>query len=89
MQIKRFNYRDMIDHVSINKVLFNKLYITENMTAREVAANQNIFYDQNIQKALYRVCGSKGNGLGGVRVGSGNKKGRFCGKCKSLKPCAC
>ncbi|MBK8737652.1 MAG: hypothetical protein IPL98_17765 [Saprospiraceae bacterium] len=44
------------------------------MTARKVAENQNIYYDNNFQKALLRVCGSKGMGLGGSRIGSGKKK---------------
>ena len=54
---------------------YNKLYHEKNMTAQEVAKRMNIKYDNNFQKALLRVCGSKGMGQGGKRKDSGNKKG--------------
>lgn len=82
-------YSEIVDHIEKNKSLFTDLYIKMNLTARKVAENQNIAYDQNFQKALLRVCGAKGFGLGGKRLGSGNKKGKFCGKCYMLKPCNC
>lgn len=76
MNLRRFlDYSDALDYVTKNQRIFKKLYITDDMTARKVAENQNIFYDNNFQKALLRVCGRKGKGLGGSRPGSGNKPG--------------
>lgn len=75
MHLKRFlTYSDALDHVTRNFTLFKRLYITENMTARKVAENQNIHFDNNFQKALLRTFGTKGMGKGGARPGSGQKK---------------
>lgn len=75
MNLRKFlAYEDCVEYVERNKALFTRLYKIENMTAKKVAENQNIHYDNNFQKALLRVCGKKGLGLGGARVGSGKKK---------------
>jgi len=70
---------------------FFELYMKKDLTARKVAENQNIAYNNNFQKALLRVFGTKGKGLGGSRQGSGNKKGiKFCGACrKVIIECIC
>ena len=86
MNLKKIlTYAECLNYIENNRKLITDLYITKNLTARLVAENQNIFYDQNFQKALLRVCGTKGVGLGGSRQGSGNKKGAFCGRCRKLK----
>lgn len=72
--LKNFSYSEAVDHVTRNEALFKTLYIKKDMTARKVAENQNIAYDANFQKALIRVLGTKGKGLGGARIGSGQKK---------------
>jgi hypothetical protein len=75
MILRKFSsYQECLEFVEYNKVIFKTLYIKRDMTARKVAENQNIYYDNNFQKALLRVCGSKGMGLGGSRIGSGKKK---------------
>ena len=90
MNLTKFlSYSECLQHIEKNIKLFKDLYITKDLTARKVAENQNIFYDQNFQKALLRVCGNKGLGLGGKRQGLGNKKGTFCMQCMKLKPCNC
>ena len=73
---KKFTYSEAVDYIQRNEALFKMLYIKKDMTARKVAENQNIGYDANFQKALLRVLGSKGKGLGGARAGSGQKKKR-------------
>lgn len=75
MALTRFlDYSAAVDYIEKYKLVFKKLYITNNLTARKVAENQNIHYDANFQKALLRVLGKKGMGLGGARIGSGQKK---------------
>lgn len=86
---KKLSYSEAIAYIDKNKSLLKSLYFDKDLTARLVAENQNIHYDQNWQKAILRVLGKKGLGLGGPRPGSGNKKGKYCGKCKALKPCNC
>jgi len=84
MGLRKFlTYSEVVEYVSENKTILKRLYIDSDMTARKVAENQNVFYDQNFQKALLRVCGKKGKGLGGLRQNSGNKKGvKFCTVCR-------
>jgi len=67
------------------KPLYKKL------TARRIAENQNLEYNNFFQKALIQVLGPKGMGLGGTRENAGNKKGiKFCGGCRQqLDNCTC
>lgn len=75
MLLKRFlTYSDALEHIERNEALFRLLYVKQNLTARKVAESQNIHYDSNFQKALFRTFGPKGMGHGGARVGSGQKK---------------
>lgn len=75
MNLRKFlTYTDALDYIEQNRAVFKILYIQQGMTARKVAENQNIFYDNNFQKALLRVLGTKGVGKGGARLGSGQKK---------------
>lgn len=75
MMLKRFlDYAAAIDYIRKNEALFKRLYITQNMTARKVAENQNIQFDNNFSKALLRIFGKKTSGWGGSRPGSGQKK---------------
>ena len=74
MQRKFISYSEALDYVTKNEAVFKLLYIKKDMTAKKVAENQNIFYDNNFAKALLRVCGKKGLGQGGARVGAGQKK---------------
>lgn len=61
MNLKRFlNYSELVTYVEKNKKLFTDLYIKQNLTARKVAENQNIFYEENFQK---------GNGIGWKAAG--------------------
>lgn len=74
---------EAVAHIEANRALFKRLYIIQDMTAKKVAENQNIEWDQEFSKALFRVFGPKGKGKGGSRIGSGNKKGvAFCGICR-------
>lgn len=88
---KLLSYSDARQFCEDNIATLKRLYLDQDMTAKKVAENQNIHYDNNFQKALLRVVGSKNKGLGGPRPGSGNKKGiRFCGKCRQkLNKCKC
>ena len=61
------------EHIADNKAVFIQLYFKKNMTARKVAENQNIEFSPSFAKALVRVLGTKGMGLGGARLGAGNK----------------
>ena len=80
---KKLTYSEAKTLISQNIKLFKKLYISKNLTARKIAENQNIHFDNNFQKALLRVLGKKKAGWGGRRENSGNKKGiRFCKICK-------
>jgi len=72
---RKLTYSEAAALIEANLPLFKDLYLTRDMTARKVAENQNIEYDNNFQKALLRYVGSKGAGHGGKRPGSGNKKG--------------
>jgi len=75
MILKRFlEYSDALEYIERNEALFKRLYLTQNLTARKVAETQNIHYDNNFQKALLRVLGQKGMGMGGARAGAGQKK---------------
>lgn len=79
---RKLSYSEMMDYIDKNKALFKKLFLADNMTAKKVAENQNIEFDQNFSKALMRSLGKKTDGHGGARVGSGNKKGtKFCPTC--------
>lgn len=93
MKLRR-KFEDIIeirDFIIKNRAVFYNLYIQKDLTAKKVAENQNIEYNNAFQKALLQVLGRKGKGLGGVRQGAGNKKGiRFCGTCRQvLKNCKC
>lgn len=75
MSIKRvLDYTQALEYIERNRPLFKQLYIKLDMTARKVAENQNIAFDNNFQKALLRAFGPKGKGHGGARPGSGQKK---------------
>lgn len=84
-------YTGIYLHVLANKSTFKNLYIDQNMTAKEVAANQGMEYSEKFQKVLLRICGKKGLGLGGKRSGSGMKKGtKLCVTCRrKLINCKC
>jgi len=71
---RKLTYSEAAALIERNVLLYKELYITRDLTARLVAENQNIEFDNNFQKALLRVCGSKGAGHGGSRVGAGKKK---------------
>lgn len=73
--LKILTYSEALTEIEKNLQLYKHLYLERDMTARKVAENQNIKFDNNFQKALLRAVGSKGKGLGGRRLGSGNKKG--------------
>lgn len=81
---KKLSYSEAVEYVEKNKYAIKKLYSEADATARKIAENQNVHYDQNFQKALLKVLGPKGKGLGGSRQGSGMKKGTklcpLCGK---------
>lgn len=80
---KRMTQPQAVEHIEANLAVFKRLYITQDMTARKVAENQNIEFDQEFAKALFRVFGPKGKGLGGARLGSGNKRGVvLCSVCR-------
>ena len=70
---KKLSYSEAIEEIESNRALYKMLYVTRGMTARKVAENQNIAYDNNFQKALCRVFPKK-MGWGGFRIGSGQKK---------------
>lgn len=80
---KKMTQTEAVEHIEKNKAIFRELYLKRDMTARKTAENQNIEYDEEFAKALFRVFGAKGKGKGGARLGSGNKKGvKFCGICR-------
>jgi hypothetical protein len=75
MKLKKIlTYAQARKEIADNQSLYKSLYILQGLTARKVAENQNIRYDNNFQKALCRAF-PKNMGLGGKRPGSGNKKG--------------
>lgn len=80
---KKLTYKQAMEYCTTHLKTLEEMYLTNDMTARKVAENQNIHYDNNFQRALLRTVGRKGKGLGGARPGSGNKKGvKFCPTCK-------
>lgn len=79
---------DITRWIRENESTLRFLYFDKNMTARKVAENQNVHFDQRFAKVLARELGKKGMGLGGMRIGSGNKKGvEWCDKpnCRKKK----
>lgn len=72
--IRVLEYWQIVEEIEKNLPLYKQLYHTKGLTARKVAENQNIQYDNNFQKALCRLL-PKNMGRGGARLGSGNKKG--------------
>ncbi len=76
-------YKEVHEFISGNRVLIGEMYLDKDMSARNIAENQNIHFTQNFATVLLRTFGKKGAGHGGARVGSGNKLGiRFCGSCR-------
>jgi hypothetical protein len=71
---KILTYAQAKKEIENNHIVYKSLYILQGLTARKVAENQNIHYDNNFQKAMCRAFPKK-MGLGGKRPGSGNKKG--------------
>lgn len=60
----------------------------QHMTGPEVCEMFNLEYN-SVRSSLHRYH-PKDMGKGGARPGSGNKKGRFCGRCRSLREhCLC
>ena len=89
---KKFDNESQIREWILDNIpLLKKLYLKKDMTARKVAENQNVTFDKRIPKLFHRILGSKGRGLGGSRLGSGNKKGiKFCGNCRQQpQNCTC
>lgn len=87
---KKFTYSQAVQFIESNKATVKRLYIGKDLTGRIVAEKLNISYSNSFQKALLRVLGAKGKGLGGARLGSGNKKGiKFCHVCRKKLPCNC
>lgn len=72
--LRKMTYSEMVAYIEDNKILCKKLYISNDLTAREVAKTLQIDYNSNFAKALLVVLGQKGMGLGGARQGSGQKK---------------
>jgi hypothetical protein len=70
--LTRNEVKELIEN---NESAIRKLYIDNDLTAKEVSATYNCEYSDFWNKELYRVIGSKGKGHGGVRKNSGNKKG--------------
>ena len=92
MKLKKLNtYAEAVQFVTDNQATIKQEYLQKDKTARVVADLFGIHYNNNFQKALYRVIGPKGKGHGGLRRGSGNKKGiSFCGQCRQVKEkCVC
>lgn len=72
--LRKLTYTEMVAYIEANQMLCKKLYHNSNLTAKEVAETLKIAYNSNWAKALFRVLGEKGLGLGGARQGSGQKK---------------
>jgi hypothetical protein len=70
---KTLSYSQINDFLLQNTKEASDLFFKKDFTARELAEHFNIVYNQNFQKASIRVLGVKGKGLGGARVGSGNR----------------
>lgn len=65
MIIKPLSYNEMCDFLLLKEKEAKKLY--EKMTAKELAQHYAIVYNNNWQKACFRILGYKGLGLGGAR----------------------
>jgi len=67
-----------------------RYYIKKDLTAKKFAEMMNVEYSSAWKNKLQELY-PKGKGLGGSRIGSGNKKGiKFCGKCRKQKNnCIC
>lgn len=81
---------DAIEALAQRDDTVKRLYLAQDMTAREVCTSLGIPYSTQVQKYLHREH-PKNKGHGGARPGSGNKKGiRFCGYCRrQLAECIC
>lgn len=86
---KKLSYAEAMDWALKNKKKIKELRKT--MTAKEIAESFGLEHNGNVNHALTRKIGLKGDGHGGARKNSGNKKGiQFCGKCrKKLEKCTC
>lgn len=71
---KALTYSTACDFLLKNFSTAKNLYINKDYTARQLAEHYIVVYDNNFQKACIRVFGEKGKGLGGERMGSGNRK---------------
>lgn len=89
--LRKLSYTEALDYVEKNKRVIRPLYFDKDLTAKKIAENQNVSYDANFQKALFKVMGPKGKGHGGSRPGAGNKPGiEFCGTCRQTSEnCKC
>jgi hypothetical protein len=61
--------------ITDNEKAIRKLYIDNDLTAKEIANMYKSEYSDYWNKELYRQLGTKNKGHGGKRTGSGNKKG--------------
>lgn len=86
---KKLTYQEAMAWALKNEKRIKELRRT--MTAKEIAAVFGIEHNGNVNHALTRNIGPKGDKHGGSRKNSGNKKGiQFCGKCrKKLDKCTC
>ena len=87
---------DARDYLTTGAVETTKrLYLTRDMTSREVCEIMGLgdWYRKHPQyyNRLLNSKFPKGKQHGGLRIGSGNKKGiKFCGECKQQrKHCRC
>jgi hypothetical protein len=69
--LTREEIRTLIDE---NKQAIRTLFLTNNLTAKEVANIYNCDFSDSWSKELFRQIGSKKQGHGGARKNSGNKK---------------
>ncbi len=75
MLLRKLSYSEACDEIASNIAAYRQLYHKQGLTAKVVAQRMGIAFDNNFQKALLREVGPKGLGLGGFRLGSGNKPG--------------
>ena len=67
--------RQRIDsYVSENQGKIKALYITCNLTAKEVAEKIGVTYSQSWASSLHRIIGSKEMGHGGARKNAGRNQ---------------
>lgn len=71
---KALTYSTALDFLQQHFSTAKNLYINRDYTARQLAEHLKVVYDNNFQKACIKAFGVKGKGLGGARMGSGNKK---------------